>query len=307
MKKYFTILPLVFLLFGSMGYLLGGFGVRSEESASEITWDDSDSILYSSGFERKAFFDAAYEKAERESGVPSVSRESREITTAIVAHHLLVADKIAEVFIEIGSSDIETIVLLSPNHFSGGISSAQISKGTWQTPYGELRPDDEKVEKLLDVVSILSHEELAFEYEHGIGVVTPFIKRSFPEADFLPIILDESLSFEAAHALGESIARLFPDAVVISSIDMVHRQTSEVTSENDVIILSSIEAGGLCSGAWCDEELLIDSNASMQTLFAVNATRGISSWNLVHHGSSLSMGATKNPDDNVSHILGYFW
>ena len=73
------------------------------------TIDFSLKPIFSSGFQNEKFFDAAYKQAGEKEKV-------QDAKSAIVAHHLLVADKIAQVFQTIGGND-KTAVILSPNPF----------------------------------------------------------------------------------------------------------------------------------------------------------------------------------------------
>ncbi|MCR4278396.1 MAG: AmmeMemoRadiSam system protein B [bacterium] len=226
--------------------------------------------------------------------------------SAIVAHHLLAVTDIATVFKTIEDHSAQTVIVLSPNHFSLGKSPAQISFGTWQTPYGDVASDINAVRRLLYQDPLLQNEERTFENEHGISAITPFIKRSFPSAKIVPIALHETLSLEEANTLGEIIATQFPDAVVIASIDMSHYLPSSVAQYHDRITLRSIESGTSSAN------LEIDSNATLRVIQRINTIRGNTTWHLTGHNDSLQSNVDqptknqKNWQENTSHILGYF-
>lgn len=258
----------------------------------------SDAPTYSSGYYDEAFYDRAYDRA---SGQPVAG-----VTSALVAHHLLIADKIANVFEVAASDDVRTVVLVSPNHFSIGSTAMQVSRGSWSTPYGRVDADTEAIATLLTAVPELRHDEFTAPHEHGIGGLTPYVVRSFPNARLVPIMLDESLPADTAWKLGEAIATQLPDAILIASVDMTHNQTAEYTAANDERVLALIERAGWCDGAVCTDNLDVDSNASLRTLFGFNAQQGGPTWHFTHHGSSLAMGATLDWRENTSHILGYF-
>lgn len=258
----------------------------------------TDIPTYGSGMYGKLFYDAAYMKAD--------GAQVADAASGVVAHHLLVADAVAEVFESIGTKDIETVVVVSPNHFLRGVAVAQVSGGTWSTPYGDVQADRDAIDALLAANTIVHEEETAFRDEHGIYGLTPFVARSFPRAKIVPILVREDLSSTAAWSLGESIAQTLPDAVLVASVDMTHYQTAEYTAANDDRVLERIDDAWQCDGAVCADNLDIDSNTSMRVLFGFNAERGVQTWHLTHHGSSLAMGATKDWRENTSHILGYF-
>ena len=253
---------------------------------------------FSSGWQPQVLFDRAYDRVGDVEATP--------VASILVAHHLLVADKIAETFLTASGMDGQTIVIVGPNHFSVGLSAAQTTVGTWETPYGSVQTDQAAVQTLLHASAVLQQETLAFENEHSVAALTPFIAKTFPHSKIVPVIVDERLSADDAWALGELIAQTLPHALLVASVDMVHGQDPAYTAEQDLKIIDLLENAGYCGTRFCTEDLPIDSNASLRVLSAFNAQRGAENWHLIHHGSSLEMGATTDPHENVSHILGYY-
>lgn len=290
MRHGAILLLAIIVLAGAAGFVVGKSDYRSD------IIDDGLTIAH--GLQSKEFFDTAYDRIDVDT--------EREAIAGLSAHHLLIPDKIAEVFATFATKKSVTLVLVSPNHFSVGISAAQTTVGTWATPYGDVEVDDVAIDELLSSVSFLRLETLAFPNEHGIAALTPFVARSLPNAKIVPIILDESLASEDAWALGETIARELPDAILIASIDMTHYQDAEYTAENDAQVMALLDSAMECAATHCGFDFDIDSNASLRTLLGFVYAKGGGEWRLTHHGSSLEMGATTKPADNTSHILGYF-
>lgn len=287
---------LLLILFFILGVFVSDLSKVSIPKAIEQVFDahvaDESFPFFESGIESKEFFDSAYAR------VSSVGKV--QATSAIVAHHLLVADKIAEIFETIGSKKTETVILISPNHFSQGASPAQVSKGTWQTPYGNLKTDDLKVNQLLAKSDILKNEEGAFDFEHGISGLTPFILRSFPNADFIPIMIDESIELKDAEELGRVIATTFPKALVIASMDMSHYLPLAPQEYHDSVTEAAIMSADR------SVDLEIDSNGVLRTLFAVNEMRNTEAWHGTWKGSALLIDPSADLRDNTSYIMGYF-
>ncbi|MBI4257149.1 AmmeMemoRadiSam system protein B [Candidatus Uhrbacteria bacterium] len=231
--------------------------------------------------------------------------------SGIVAHHLLVADKIAQTFAALGNGREKTVVILSPNHFNLGRSVMQATDGTWETPFGDVEVDVDVLEKLLGRegeegwVPDLSYEPETFKQEHGISSIVPFVKVWFPQARIVPIVVHDDATPQQLLDLAYSIQDAAPRAVVIASIDMSHNLPAHIQTVHDEITLRTIENGD-CGDTWVMCNLEIDSNAALETLFWVNQKRGTQEWHLTHHGSSLAMEATSDWRENTSHILGYF-
>lgn len=279
---------------------LGALGAGFLVAPSSVEREDGGGT-FAHGWQPKSQFDQAYDKS---SGTPVDG-----VAAGLVAHHLLVADKIAEVFEDMARDDVTTVVIVSPNHFSVGSSPMQTTVGTYTTPYGDLSIDSDAVTLLRESVPGLAHEEMSFAGEHGIAALTPFVKRSFPNAQLVPIILHESLAADDAFALGAAIARELPNAVLVASVDMVHERDAGYTAYWDEQILRFLAdepSVQRCAASPCAFDYPIDSNASLRTLLGFANARGATQWTLTHHGSSLAMGATDDPLENTSHILGYF-
>lgn len=292
MKKLIVHIP--FWIFTAT-FLIGAgalFGLGQVQVQEQAEASVENLPVFEYGIQTQNYFDQAYLKAGKQTQVESNS--------AISAHHLLVADKIAALFESIGSNKTKTVVILSPNHFGIGKSPAQTTNGIWNTPYGQLETDQKAVNKLLKNSNI-TNEQLVFTKEHGISALTPFIKRSFPNAKLVPIVIHETLSSEDATSLGNTIANELPNALVIASIDMSHYQPNYVANYHDTVTLNAIESGG-CNNC----KLEIDANSVLQTLFAINQSRNEQVWTQTHHGSSIQMGIASKAEDNTSHILGYF-
>lgn len=235
--------------------------------------------------------------------------------SGIVAHHLLVGDKIAQTFAALGTGREKTVIILSPNHFDAGRSTLQTTDGTWETPYGDVEVDTEVLQQLMgsgrvmgfldeaNGVEQLSYEPDTFEQEHGVSAIVPFVKRWFPRAKIVPIVIHDDVAGEDLVDLAYTIQEAAPRSIVIASIDMSHNLPEHVRVPHDEETLAAIERGD-CGDVNCNLE--IDANGVLETLFLVNQLRGTQEWHLMHHGSSLAMGATTDWRENTSHILGYF-
>lgn len=97
-----------------------------------------------SNFSDRSFYDKAFEKAGDVQNVKEV------VIGAIVNHHLLAPDLIAETLAASATDELKTVVLISPNHFFAGQGQAIISEYDWQTPYGILEANKDVISRLAD-------------------------------------------------------------------------------------------------------------------------------------------------------------
>ncbi len=245
------------------------------------------------GIAPKELYDGFYE------ALP-LDLERNDARSAVVAHHLVVGKEIANIFETVGDESVQDIILISPNHFDIGSGPALTAKIAWETPYGEVQTNTKIVDALVRA-GVAQTDARPFEGEHGINSLTPFVKRSFPNARIIPLIVHESLTQQQAEEIALALHdRSDLDALVIASADMSHNLPLEVQQFHDDLTRMTLASGEL------KHELEIDSNAGLRVLFELNRLRRTQTWNETYHGSSLASGVAAQWADNTSHILGYF-
>ncbi len=85
--------------------------------------------------------------------------------------------------------NVDVFILFGANHSAWISKSAIMSKGTWQTPFGEIPVDEDLADKILKAGKIYIEDNLdAHADEHSIEVQLPFIKFLFPKAEIVPLI-----------------------------------------------------------------------------------------------------------------------
>ncbi|HAL49910.1 MAG: hypothetical protein UU40_C0001G0015 [Candidatus Uhrbacteria bacterium GW2011_GWD2_41_121] len=287
-----VILVVIEALF-AIGLVVGRSGGEPDFLFLDVFKRSSFAVIFSIQSPSQNYYDSAYERGEADAvdGISSI----------ISAHHLVVADKIAELFSMASSNKVDTVIILSPNHFDAGRSAIQTTLGSWETYYGIVEADASVIDDLTDELDGLTLEDQTFENEHGVSTLLPFVARSFPNAKIVPIVIHESLSDEERQALANSIVKYAPNALVVASMDMSHNLPELVSDFHDEITLLILEQGRAEN---IDPE--IDANAVLDVLFEINTLREDQAWNLTYHDSSLGSGLTANWLENTSHILGYF-
>jgi AmmeMemoRadiSam system protein B len=264
----------------------------SQAYLSDI-FNDFDGPMYPHGLQSQTFFDAAYDQAD--------DLETVKTQAIIAPHHLLVAKNIAALF-ESVSGNPDTVVILSPNHFGAGTDPAHIGTVGYSTPYGDVLPDQFSIQKLIEASDTLVDSSEALRGEHGISGLAPFVARSFPGAEIVPIMLHESLDMNDAQVLGDLIATELPNALVVASIDFSHNLPSYVQEVHDDLVRRTLESGEYCIEC---APLEIDSNASLAAVMSFAEARGDQVWNETSHTNSLDL-TQADWIDNTSHFTGYF-
>ncbi|EKD49845.1 MAG: hypothetical protein ACD_63C00031G0001 [uncultured bacterium] len=219
----------------------------------------------------------------------------------LVPHHLFVENYIEEFYALNGNKEVETIILLSPNHYNYGYSYLQTT-----TKLDGAVLDTDFIESLSGS-SALKIDSTNFELEHGITNHLGYISEFFPNAKVIPIRIKEGTPESAL----DSLINILPkDALVIASIDFSHEQAEGKALESDVKIIKWLEdpdkftLGTIRSLAETGEDCStnIDSPESLYVLLRLMpADYNFTLWKRT---SSASLSDNADATENTSHIFG---
>lgn len=267
------------------------------------------SCLTAPGLNKK-LFDTAYTTARKRYAADETStRAAGERARAlIVPHHLLVADRIAQAFDGVASDRVVTVLLVAPDHFGQGRSAISTSARSWNTPYGVLDADTAVVNAITAATSSIRIDDTVFAKEHGVYGIVPFIKKSFPNAKIVPVIIRDTTSAAATQALAHSLRVALPeDVLIVGSFDFSHYLPEDVARFHDQTsgaVLQTLDTVGV-------RNLDIDSRPGLQMVLEMlradeaegEATYG---WYQLGRTSSNSIVGKPESPENTSHFTGYY-
>lgn len=219
----------------------------------------------------------------------------------IVSHHFLMREKIAEFFAKFENQDIETVVILGPNHFGAGNHNILVSRYPYKSPWGVMYPDEEVINKILDE-KIAFSDEKPFEREHSISTLTGFAKYYLPKALIVPIILKSNTNSneaeELAHFLSENLSK---KSVVVASVDFSHHLNNIGAQYHDNLSTSVIESFDF------DRiyDLEIDSPPSVYTLLKYLEGRGAQDIEYISTNSATNFNSLES-EDVTSYMFAHF-
>jgi poly-gamma-glutamate synthesis protein (capsule biosynthesis protein) len=154
----------------------------------------------------------------------------------IVSHHFLAKQLITDFYNNVGSEKVKTVFLLSPDHYNNYFKPGMIAYSSffdWTTPFGILPTDKEKI-KAVEEFGNTQISDSAMGLEHGIYVEIPFIKKFFPNAKIVPLVLKSNLPYGDFVDFGKNIKKIGgDDSVLIVSSDFSHNATTQQSSIND--------------------------------------------------------------------------
>lgn len=275
-----------------------------ETNIGRLEKSEPQGVHYSYNSDR-SFYEEIY--ADRgENGSESLespeSPESRKIYGALVSHHLLAAEGIVGLFDRLRAQEVQTVVIIGPNHFSAGNYWGLISKYAYETPYGRLEPDLRLINKLLED-GWVKNEEKPFQEEHSISTLVPFVKKTFPAAKVAPIILKMDTNEEWAEQMGLRLAKyLTEDCLVLVSVDFAHHvdyETAVAYDQHSLAVLNGFDLGQVY-------EMEVDSPASIYALFTYLKQKEKDQFVLVENTNAAEILEWYEYDDVTSYIFGYF-
>lgn len=161
----------------------------------------------------------------------------------------------------------ETFVLLGAVHTWGHRGNSLYARGSWETPLGEVKIDEELSALLLDRLSgDIVEDPSAHDGEHSIEVQLPFIRYLCPDAKILPISVPPHENAPlTGKKIGEVLSGLPKKIVVIGTTDLTHygdaygftpygygSQAKELMRDNDrkmIELILSMKSGAILKEA----------------------------------------------------------
>jgi AmmeMemoRadiSam system protein B len=138
--------------------------------------------------------------------------------------------------------DYEVAVVIATDHFPPlAMPIAVWTKGVWQTPLGQIAVDEQLAEALVEADMRISADEEAFAEEHPIVAEIPFIQRTCPQCEIVPVIMGNQYNADV-DALTNALVELLPGrrAIVIASSDLSHFPSYTAAREIDALTLQAI-------------------------------------------------------------------
>jgi MEMO1 family protein len=196
-------------------------------------------------------------------------------------------------------------VILCPNHTGAGAPMATASEADWETPLGYARVDKHLCLRLKELCDQVEESPEAHREEHSLEVQLPFLQYLLSnDFTFVPLSIGSS-SYDRLVQLGQALGQLAGSVdepvLIVSSSDMNHFESADVTLRKDQLAISRI--GELDSwGLW---QTVRKHGISMcgyaPTVAAIEAARALGCRKGVLLGHSHSGQIT----GENSHVVGY--
>ena len=149
----------------------------------------------------------------------------------------------ANAYFEINGQNIDTFILIGPDHNGIGKRISIMSEGYWQTPLGDVLINKEIPKELKTHNNIIIEDKLVHQFEHSLEIQIPFLQYSrLNSFTIVPILLKDQ-DIETSLILGNSLAKSISrkNAIIIASSDLTHYELNLNAYEKDFRLIKSIE------------------------------------------------------------------
>lgn len=154
--------------------------------------------------------------------------------------------------------NIETFIIINPNHTGFGENISLDSHEYWETPLGKIKQDEEFINNLE-----LPFSDIAHQNEHSGEVMLPLLQ-TFAKDSFKIVVITLSQQNQnnaklLADKIDQAVKKLNRKILIIASSDFTHFKTPEVSKTLDDKVLAEIENQNT-RGV---EEVVIENNISV--------------------------------------------
>lgn len=227
------------------------------------------------------------------------------VLAAITSHHFLAKDLIAQSYAGINAGEIKTVLIISPDHYNQilNLNTLAVTTGAdWNSTFGILNPDRNIIQRLVSANQNIGIDTNLFRTEHGIYIQIPFIKKKFPQALVVPMVLRQSGKYARFFEMGSFISRQVDprQTILIMSSDFSHNISSGAAR------LADTKSAKLLMSKNSENISGINNDCRQCTAFLFGYLKRIKTeFRLIFNKNSFDISG-KDPDSVTSYIGAYY-
>ena len=158
----------------------------------------------------------------------------------IVSHHLLTHDFLDSWFSRLAEiRPVCCFYILSPAHHGISLELYSLTTGSWESGFGRVDSDIDTVKKLTGLLGVIP-DIGAFQFEHGVSTLMPYVKKYFPESRVVVIAYESEspVNIPVNSRLADVLENEFDEKgkkenFLLISADFSHRCGLEETARRD--------------------------------------------------------------------------
>lgn len=149
----------------------------------------------------------------------------------------------ANAFVEIASQNIDTFILIGPDHNGIGKRISVTSEGYWQTPLGDILIDNTITNDLKKSCNFIEEDKIAHQIEYSLEIQIPFIQYSARNSFTIVPLLVRDQDIQTSILLGNLIAKYSArkNVMIIASSCLTHYELNASVHKKDAQLIQSIE------------------------------------------------------------------
>lgn len=136
----------------------------------------------------------------------------------------------------------DAAVLVGPSHIVGFAGASIWPRGSFETPVGPLRVEEEIAAAVLNGSPEIHERPVAHEREHSLEMQLPFLGLLAPDLPIVPIVMGHQTR-ETVIAVGDCLAHVLEGrrALLIASSDLSHFFDAETAAFLDAQVVEDVE------------------------------------------------------------------
>lgn len=198
--------------------------------------------------------------------------------------------------------EIDCVAIMAPRHRPDEGLVYLPESSAFECPLGDVAVDVEAVRELEECSTLFTRNDIAHFEEHGIEIQLPFMKRLFPEARLIPVLLGKPTT-ATVKALATGIGLVCgarERCALLASVDLAADTAPEPAKARSDRLLSLVEAGDW-KGLLDLEAREESGSCSAGLLAALLASRLIEGKRAVLLGRADSAARRQSPEERLVH------
>ncbi len=148
----------------------------------------------------------------------------------------------AHAYRQLAGRTYDVIVLVGPSHHVGFEGVSIVSRGTFETPMGEVSISSDDADAIMAATPVVHVLPAAHRREHSLEMQLPFLQRMLPGVPIVPLVMGhQSRATVVALADGLASALASRRPLLVASSDLSHYQTSQRAAQLDHVIANAVE------------------------------------------------------------------
>ena len=146
-------------------------------------------------------------------------------------------------FKQLEGTDFKKIIIISPSHYVGFDGMSIYNKGSFETPLGLVKIDEELANKIMQKNKRFIFYPEAHQKEHAIEAEIPFLQRIYKDKDFkiVPIAMGSPASLDIKILSDALYDVVDNNTLIVISVDLSHYYPYDTAVKLDTNSTSAIE------------------------------------------------------------------